>query len=196
MADWYYYNESGEKIGPVRGRELKQLALRGIITPKTKIEDCEGRIALAKKVQGLSFPEVPQPSSNTAENMSEQDFAKLREDIERLQQEQEPPSSIIVPSSSANVNPFTAAIPAAPNPFSAPPPPNMEPRADGNRKTLLSTLLSTMTAAMRTTMDVLAASLGFILVLVLACVVVGVIWWILEITGVLPTNILSRFMGK
>jgi cobalamin biosynthesis Mg chelatase CobN len=199
MADWYYYNESGEKIGPVRGRELKKLVRQGIVTPKTKIEDNEGRTALAKHVTGLPFSEVKQSPSNTAENLSEQDFAKLREDIERLQQDQERTSGISLPASvSADTNPFTAAMPVAQNPFSTAPPPDAKPqrvsvpRTDKNRRTLWAA----MTAAMRSTMDVFASMIGFILVLVLACVVVGVIWWVLEITDVLPTDILSRFSGK
>ena len=54
----FYYNESGEKIGPIRGRELKALAQQGTITPNTRVEDERGRTALAKQVTGLTFPEM------------------------------------------------------------------------------------------------------------------------------------------
>ena len=33
MANWYYCNENGEKIGPIRCRELKALAKQGVIMP-------------------------------------------------------------------------------------------------------------------------------------------------------------------
>ena len=61
MANWYYYDESGEKIGPVTGRELKQLAQNGTIVRETFVEDPSGRTGLAKDVSGLVFPETPQP---------------------------------------------------------------------------------------------------------------------------------------
>jgi len=61
MANWYYYGANGEKIGPIRGRELKQFAQQGTITPETKVEDSEGRTAHAKNVTGLTFPEAPSP---------------------------------------------------------------------------------------------------------------------------------------
>ena len=61
MAKWYYYNESAEKIGPIRGRELKQCALNGTITPNTRVEDQNGHTALAKRVTGLPFYVAAQP---------------------------------------------------------------------------------------------------------------------------------------
>ncbi|MCL2709950.1 MAG: DUF4282 domain-containing protein [Planctomycetaceae bacterium] len=60
MADWYYYNESGEKIGPISGKELKQLVRDGTVTPETRLEDSEGRAAAAGNVKGLTFPEMAQ----------------------------------------------------------------------------------------------------------------------------------------
>ena len=53
MAKWHYYNENGEKIGPLRGRDLKQLAQQGTVTPNTRVEDENGCTALAKNVTGL-----------------------------------------------------------------------------------------------------------------------------------------------
>jgi len=61
MAVWYYYNEKQEKVGPIRGRELKHLALQGTITPETFVEDEQGRTARAKNVTGLAFSETPTP---------------------------------------------------------------------------------------------------------------------------------------
>ena len=97
MANWHYYNENGEKIGPIRGRDLKQLAQQGTVTPNTRVEDENGRTALAKNVTGLPFyeakrsgiapPKVAQPEKAPSE-----------------------PSSVMLPPS-AEVNPFVVPIP-------------------------------------------------------------------------------------
>ena len=50
MANWYYYNEDGEKI-EVTGKELKDLAKQGVITPVTMIETEEGKSAPARGYQ-------------------------------------------------------------------------------------------------------------------------------------------------
>jgi len=56
MAKWYYYDEDGEKAGPVRGRELKNLARQGVITPETILEDSKGRVIIASQAGALPFP--------------------------------------------------------------------------------------------------------------------------------------------
>ena len=61
MANWYFYDQNGYKIGPIKGRELKQSAQQGLITPETVVEDENGRTALAKQVTGLMFSETAQP---------------------------------------------------------------------------------------------------------------------------------------
>jgi len=93
MAQWHYYDENGEKIGPIRGRDLKQLVQQGTVTPKTLVEDENGYTAPAKNVRGLTFPETAQPT--------------------------EP--NIFAAAPSAAANPFTA-LPTDPNPFTAPMP--------------------------------------------------------------------------
>jgi len=60
MAVWYYYNEQGDKV-TVTGKELKELARSGKITPGTMVETEDGKIAPAKKVQGLKFADKVQP---------------------------------------------------------------------------------------------------------------------------------------
>ena len=67
MANWYYYNESGEKVGPIKGRELKQLAQQGTIIPEMVVEDEKGHTALAKNVTGLLFSETAQSESTLLE---------------------------------------------------------------------------------------------------------------------------------
>ena len=55
MANWHYYNEDGERVGPVTGRQLKKLALHGVVVPGTVVETEDGTTGLAKNVQGLTF---------------------------------------------------------------------------------------------------------------------------------------------
>jgi hypothetical protein len=54
MAVWHYYNENGDKI-TVTGKELKELARSGKITPGTMIVTEDGKTAPAKQVKGLKF---------------------------------------------------------------------------------------------------------------------------------------------
>jgi len=70
MAQWHYYDENGNKIGPFRGRELKELAQQGKIAPGTRVEDENGQIALAKQVTGLTFSEATPPPSPAAKEPS------------------------------------------------------------------------------------------------------------------------------
>jgi hypothetical protein len=74
MAKWHYYDENGSKIGPIRGRELKALAQQGTVTPETRVEDENGRVALAKNVMGLPFYEAAQ-SGSTSSNVVQSEKA-------------------------------------------------------------------------------------------------------------------------
>ena len=60
MENWYYFNEIGERVGPVTASALKQLVRQGMITRETVIESTNGRSAIAGKVNGLIFPEAIQ----------------------------------------------------------------------------------------------------------------------------------------
>ena len=55
MANWYYFNKSGEKIGPITSAALKALAQQGHITPETIVEFEDGRIFTADKVHGITI---------------------------------------------------------------------------------------------------------------------------------------------
>ena len=72
MAQWFYYNESGEKI-EVTGGQLKGLAKAGMITPETFVETEEGKTGLAKHVKGLTFvaakieTTLPEPSQSVSD---------------------------------------------------------------------------------------------------------------------------------
>ena len=64
MSNWYYYDASGNKNGPVRASALKALAQQGIVTPETIIENEQGRAVKASDVRGIAFPENrPIPAS-------------------------------------------------------------------------------------------------------------------------------------
>ena len=54
---WYYFDGNGEKIA-VTGKQIKELARQGVITPETILENPEGRTAPAKKAKGLVFAET------------------------------------------------------------------------------------------------------------------------------------------
>ena len=97
MANWNFYNEQGEKIS-VTGKELKELALTGKVTPDTSVEAPSGRTGLAKDVKGLTFAEAVQP-----------------EIYDVRSPEPKPLPSIPVPP--IEVNPFTSPAPIEINPF-------------------------------------------------------------------------------
>jgi len=58
MSTWYFYDNAGQKRGPITGGQLKGVAKAGQITPETVVETEEGRTAPAKKVKGLMFCEA------------------------------------------------------------------------------------------------------------------------------------------
>ena len=93
MAKWYYYNDNGERTGPFRGRELKQLALQGTITPETLIENDEGTSLLAGLAEYLRFSKTVYEKTPS-------------------------PQPVLF----AEPNPFTAPMPVEPNPFTLPMP--------------------------------------------------------------------------
>ena len=105
MANWHYYNEQGEKI-TVTGRELKELAKAGLITPGTLVETEDGKKAPAKKVKGLTFAEATSSEQKPEVTTPEPDpFTSA------------PPKE---------ANPFTGTMPDEPKPITpAPAPPKV-----------------------------------------------------------------------
>ena len=57
--NWYYYDKNGEKIA-VTGKQLKEFAQQGIVTPETVVETGEGKTSQAGKVKGLVFAKTKQ----------------------------------------------------------------------------------------------------------------------------------------
>jgi len=97
MAKWYYYNENGQVIGPIRGRDLIQLVREGTVTQKTKVINCKGRTACAGNVIGLPFPDIivsdmlvseTSGSLELSENFDEQNFERTRTDTECCQEQE------------------------------------------------------------------------------------------------------------
>jgi hypothetical protein len=52
MANWYYYDVNGKKVGPVTPDAIGELAERGQITPDTIIESESGKSVRAGSVNG------------------------------------------------------------------------------------------------------------------------------------------------
>ena len=171
MAEWYYYNENDEKIGPMRGRELRQLVQEGTVTPNTRVEDKHGQIALAKHVKGLPFHETAKPDTVSSE------------------------ASSVMLSPPTEVNPFTASMPtghnpfvvsmpakpAAVNPFADPPVPVVE-----NNRLSLGEMITSMTRSVMTltasmvafVLNLIASMTAFILVMLLCGFVALVLLWL------------------
>ncbi|MBO7678743.1 MAG: zinc-ribbon domain-containing protein [Thermoguttaceae bacterium] len=61
MSNWFYYDASGNKQGPVNNSQLKALAQSGIITRETKLETDTGQSGKAGQVRGLFGAPEPNP---------------------------------------------------------------------------------------------------------------------------------------
>ena len=91
MANWHYYNKQGDKI-TVTSKELKALALQGVITPGTMVETEDGKNAPARRVKGLTFGTSLPPNNSvqvpdTVNDVAAIDFQE-KTDITSLPQEQ------------------------------------------------------------------------------------------------------------
>jgi hypothetical protein len=142
MADWYYYNENNEKIGPMSGGELKQLARQGTVTQETLVEDPGGKTRPMKEVNGMTFwyyydDKGQKKGPFTGDQLKElvKQGLVTRETILENDTGQSGPArkvgglpfpQIAQPAQPSPVgpNPFTAPLPMSDNPFTAPNPPN------------------------------------------------------------------------
>jgi len=55
MANWYYYNASGQELGPISPQQIKELASQGTIGPETLLRSEKDRNPV-KASQLLDFP--------------------------------------------------------------------------------------------------------------------------------------------
>ena len=60
MANFFYFDQTGQRQGPLNESQVKQLAMQGIIRPSTSIETDTGRKGTAGQIPGL-FPVEPNP---------------------------------------------------------------------------------------------------------------------------------------
>ncbi len=55
MAQWFFYDENGYRIGPLDDVTLKNLALDGTLSPDSIVETESGKKAKAESIKGLTF---------------------------------------------------------------------------------------------------------------------------------------------
>jgi len=55
MANWYYYNASGQELGPISPQQIKELASQGTIRPETLLRSEKDKNPV-KASQLLDFP--------------------------------------------------------------------------------------------------------------------------------------------
>ena len=61
MADYFYFDQNGQKQGPINRDQLKLLALRGVVESHTPIESVGGRKGAAGDIPNLFFSVSPSP---------------------------------------------------------------------------------------------------------------------------------------
>jgi hypothetical protein len=54
--DWFYYDDKGERIGPITIPQLREMVRLGFIKRETFIENANGRSSKAGNIKGLDFP--------------------------------------------------------------------------------------------------------------------------------------------
>jgi hypothetical protein len=169
MSTWFYYDNDGQKQGPVSGGRLKGLAKAGLITPGTMVESEGGKTAPAIKIKGLTFVTSEVAASETAPPETTQ---PVETDIYDLVPP-EPEEAIAEP------NPFSAAPPVVENPFIAPfvtTPPVVEnpftaPMPDERYEDMPEAIHAE-------TMNVFTSIMMLVLALILCCVVGWIMLWL------------------
>jgi uncharacterized Tic20 family protein len=68
MANWYYYDNNGQKQGPITSAQLQTLVINKIVIPTTRIVTEDGRETAAGAINGLfsTPPPVAVPVSDTS----------------------------------------------------------------------------------------------------------------------------------
>ncbi|MDR3183758.1 MAG: CD225/dispanin family protein [Planctomycetaceae bacterium] len=65
MANHYYYDNNGQKQGPITDEELRNLTASGVIVPQTRLEHDSGKQGFASQVPGLCFAPQSLPPNNS-----------------------------------------------------------------------------------------------------------------------------------
>ena len=63
MANWYYFSDSGRKVGPLSDRTFRNLVQEGKIRRNTIVANEYGRTVQAGSILGLPFPQDDEESS-------------------------------------------------------------------------------------------------------------------------------------
>ena len=59
MPNFFYFDQSNQKLGPVTEEQLRELAAQGTITPQTPMETDTGHKGVAGQIPGLTFGTAP-----------------------------------------------------------------------------------------------------------------------------------------
>jgi hypothetical protein len=55
MANYFYFDQTNQKHGPIDEQQLRELAAAGIVRPNTPMETVDGHKGTAKQIPGLQF---------------------------------------------------------------------------------------------------------------------------------------------
>jgi RsiW-degrading membrane proteinase PrsW (M82 family) len=80
MANWYYYDNNGQKQGLISQQELFDLVAKGVIVQQTRLETETGQQGTAEQIKGLNFPENPfsLPKNNALDAAKKQILDEFR----------------------------------------------------------------------------------------------------------------------
>lgn len=68
MPNYFYFDPSGQKQGPINDDQLQELVAQGIIAPETSLETESGYKGQARQIPGLIFPETTPPEAVPVES--------------------------------------------------------------------------------------------------------------------------------
>lgn len=66
MSDWFYYDSTGTKQGPINDAQLKAMAQSGMITPETTLQTGTGQTGKAGQIRGLFSTAAPVQGGSSA----------------------------------------------------------------------------------------------------------------------------------
>ena len=84
MTDYFYFDQNGQKQGPVNRDRLKLLTLQGAVESHAPIETVDGRKGVAGEISGL-FPSVspsPRPAQPTPQQSATDNRCYTADEVE------------------------------------------------------------------------------------------------------------------